>query len=164
MRLEHLADLYFEGTADFTLIQPYGDGEGTGFAHGTGSISGPHLEGSVRFYSNGHRRSDGNMQSEIRALIETEDGVSVVAMMTARTIFSEDRSRAGQNLWILFEAEDDRYRWLNDVLCIAEGKVHVTTHTSHGEIYKLHVKIYRCVNELIDEPREKQDARPVHET
>jgi hypothetical protein len=40
-----------------------------------------------------------------------------------RTVFNEEGTRGGQNLIGSFEAEDERYAWLNDLVCIAEGMI-----------------------------------------
>ena len=39
-----------------------------------------------------------------------------------------------------FEAEDDRYLWLNTAICVLEGLI-----TGHGQ---MRARIYSCVHEL----------------
>jgi hypothetical protein len=44
-----------------------------------------------------------------------------------------------QNLVGWFEADDERYRWLNDIVCIAEGRI-----ADDG----MHIRVYSGVHEL----------------
>jgi len=50
-------------------------------------------------------------------------------------------ARGRQLLWALFEAEDERYRWLNNKLCVLEGKINPQTLRMEG-------RINSCVSEL----------------
>ncbi len=52
------------------------------------------------------------------------------------------RQRGGQNLVVAFEAEEERYRWLNNVLCVGEGVI-------DPEKLRAKIRIYTCVNELL---------------
>ena len=45
--------------------------------------------------------------------------------LRGRTIFEGDEGR--QNLVGWFESDHDSYRWLNDLVCIAEGLISATT-------------------------------------
>jgi hypothetical protein len=62
------------------------------------------------------------MLPDVRGLIRTDDGASIVFELRGRTSFGDD-GIGRQNLVGWFEAEDERYRWLNDVVCIAEGVI-----------------------------------------
>ena len=55
-----------------------------------------------------------------------------------RTSFG-NTGRGRQTLLFTFEAEDERYRWLNDVLCLYEGIIEMPL--GRG-------RVYACVNEL----------------
>jgi hypothetical protein len=65
------------------------------------------------------------MLPNLRGLITTQDGASVLAGLRGRTIFEGDEGR--QNLVGWFESDHDSYCWLNDLVCIAEGLISATT-------------------------------------
>ena len=46
-----------------------------------------------------------------------------------------------QVLAALFEAEDPRYHWLNQMVCVAEGHL-------HPETLRLQLRIYACLSDL----------------
>jgi len=78
-------------------------------------------------------------------LVETDDGAEITFLMQGRTVFhtEPDGTRVGgQLLWLLFEAAEERYRWINDALCVAEGKFDATAN-------QIHFRVYTCENELI---------------
>ena len=79
------------------------------------------------------------MLPNVRGLITTDDGAGIVFELRGRTIFEGDEP-GKQNLVGWFEADDERYRWLNDVVCIAEGLI-----SDDGRM-KLHV--YAGIHEL----------------
>jgi len=82
------------------------------------------------------------MLPSARGVIETPDGAHVVFDLKGRTIFSEDGATGGQNLAVTFEAEDESYRWLNDVLCVGEGVI-------DAEKLRAYIGVYTCVNERL---------------
>ena len=59
-----------------------------------------------------------------------------------RTIWSEDGNTGGQNLTVTFEAEDERLKWLNNVVCVGEGVI-------DAEKMRAYIGVYRCVNERL---------------
>jgi hypothetical protein len=65
------------------------------------------------------------MLPNLRGLITTYDGASILVELRGRTIFEGDEGR--QNLVGWFESDHDSYRWLNDLVCIAEGLISATT-------------------------------------
>jgi hypothetical protein len=107
----------------YDLISPYSSDEGIGYGEGRGTASGQ-IVGSVVWSNYPRRRSDGRMLPNARGLITTDDGASILFELRGRTIFDEDDPSGRQNLVGWFEAEDERYRWLNDIVCIAEGRIH----------------------------------------
>ena len=143
MRLDHLAELDVQYTTDLLIVQPYGTGEGTGLGEGIGTLSGERINGTFKWSNLAHRRSDGNILGHHRGLVETDDGASLILTMQTRLIFLDDRTKAGQNLWMWFEAEEERYRWLNDVLCIGEGRLDLLS-------LKGHIRAFVCINELVE--------------
>jgi hypothetical protein len=62
------------------------------------------------------------MLPDARGLITTSDGAVILFELRGRTIFGDD-GMGRQNLVGWFESDDERYRWLNDVVCIAEGMI-----------------------------------------
>jgi hypothetical protein len=142
MRLEHFCDMDLGYTTDFFLVQPYGGEEGSAYGEGDGNVTGEGLSGNARWSNHPHRRSDGSMLPNARGVIQTADGAHVIFDLQGRTIWSEDGSTGGQNLAITFEAEDDRYRWLNNVLCVGEGVI-------DAEKMRAYIGVYKCVNERL---------------
>jgi len=65
-------------------------------------------------------------------------GASIVFELRGRTIFEGD-APGRQNLVGWFEADDERYRWLNDIVCIAEG---------HIDDEGMQIRVYAGVHEL----------------
>ena len=80
------------------------------------------------------------MLPNARAAIRTYDGAVVVLDLTGRTVFVESggESVGRQLLLALFESEDDRYSWLNNAVCVAEGAIDTVTFVSHFEIHLCH--------------------------
>lgn len=127
----------------FVLILPYGGEEGSGYGEGDGRVSGERIEGTVVWSNHPHRRSDGRMMPDAHGLIVTHDGARIVFELRGRTVFNDDRSRGGQTFVGSFESDDERYAWLNDVMCIAEGVI-------HPESNVIEIRVYFGVNELIE--------------
>ena len=121
----------------YDLISPHGSDEGIGYGEGRGTASG-RIDGSVVWSNYPRRRSDGRMLPNVRGLITTHDGASILFELHGRTIFEGD-APGRQNLVGWFEADDERYRWLNDVVCIAEGRI-----DDEG----MHIRAYTGVHEL----------------
>jgi hypothetical protein len=67
-------------------------------------------------------------------------GTLISPELRGRTIFESDRP-GRQNLVGWFEVDDARYRWLNDVVCIAEGLI-----TDDG----MELRVYTGIHELAD--------------
>ncbi len=66
-----------------------------------------------------HRRADGSFEPDYQGLIETEDGASILWHLTGYGWPSEGRVVAT----VKHLCDDERYRWLNGVLCAAGGSV-----------------------------------------
>lgn len=145
MRLEYLCDMelvYRQAPgleARFLLVRPYGGEEGTGYGEGDGTVSGPQLQGKVRWVNHPHRRSDGAMLPDAHGVILTHDGATVMFSLQGRTFFEETIGK--QTLLTLFEAEDERYQWLNGELCVLEGVI-------DAERFAMRARIYTCRHEL----------------
>ena len=53
MELVYREELLYAGK--FLLVRPYGSEEGTGYGEGDGSVTGPRLQGSLRWVNHPHR-------------------------------------------------------------------------------------------------------------
>ena len=122
----------------YALISPYSSDEGIAYGEGRGTSSGL-IAGGVVWSNYPHRRTDGRMLPNVRGLITTDDGASILFQLRGRTIFAEGDPSGRQNLVGWFEADDERYRWLNDIVCIAEGRI-----ADDG----MHIRVYSAVHEL----------------
>ena len=128
MRLEKLCTFEWSYDADvrvkapgYELVSAYDSDEGIAYGEGRGRASGG-IEGNAVFSNYPRRRSDGNMLPNARGLVTTVDGATILFEFRGRTIFGDD-GVGRQNLVGWFESDHDRYRWLNDVVCIAEGLI-----------------------------------------
>ena len=149
MRLEPLCMLDLEyddraGVPDggFVLVSPYAGGEGAGYGGGHGTARGERLSGTVVWSNHPRRRSDGRMLPDAHGLILAPDGARIVFELRGRTVF-EDPARGAQNLIGWFESDDEPYRWLNDVVCAAEGVIRMDT-------ARAEIAVFVVVNELVD--------------
>jgi hypothetical protein len=144
VRLEHLCDLELAYRTKFTLVKPYGGEQGAGYGEVEGTIRGQKLRGSFRGVNHPRRRSDGAMLPDVHGIIQTEDGATVLFSLEGRTVWVDaPGGRQGRQLLrVLFEAEDERYRWLNNTLCVLEGKIDPQTLLMEG-------RIYSCISELV---------------
>jgi hypothetical protein len=135
MKLEHLmefkARLYSPvldvGTGPFGTRYIYNAAEGT--------FEGPRLSGRV-LPGGGDMPladTDGVMRLDIRVTLETDDGAFIYLQNQgvwrsdpSRPAPREDRAADFGDMYIMstprFETGDERYRWLNDFVYLAEGK------------------------------------------
>jgi hypothetical protein len=145
MRLEYLCEmeLAYEEIPGFSekfeLVRPYGGEEGRGFGQGGGSVRGERLQGKLRWVNHPRRRSDGTMLPDAHGVIRTDDDATVMFHLQGRTFFENETGK--QLLTVLFEAEDERYRWLNQSYCVLEGVV-------DGEKLTMRALVHRLVHEL----------------
>jgi hypothetical protein len=65
---------------------------------------------------------------------------SIVLELRGRTIFEGDEP-GRQNLIGWFESDHESYRWLNDLLCTAEGQISATA----GDMV---INVYAGINEM----------------
>jgi hypothetical protein len=120
---------------------PIGDG-GTGdriIANVTGgSFEGPRLRGRVQ--NSGAdwvvRDSNGFSRIDVRLVLTTDDGANLYlayqgllqySEATARAMTSGPPSDFGDTYFathLRFEAGDERYRWMNQILAVGEGRLH----------------------------------------
>jgi len=140
MRLEELCALDLQYSGDFHLVLPYGNESGLGWGIGVGTATGDRLTGRAQWSNHPRRRGDGAMLPGVRGVITTDDGAEVMFELKGRTVFVQrDGERVGrQLLMVLLESEDDRYAWLNNTVCMAEGIIDDT----------VHLVVHLCTNEL----------------
>ena len=105
----------------YAIVSAYGGDEGIGYGEGRGTATG-RIEGDVVWSNYPRRRSDGQMLPNARGLITTADGGTILFELRGRTIFGDD-GLGRQNLVGWFESDHESHRWLNDVVCIAEGMI-----------------------------------------
>lgn len=149
MRLEHLCD--FEGvfTSAPPLVRLAGGPEGVSFSQGEGRFTGERLNGSARWANFPRRRADGAMQPDMRGAITTPDGATVLFTFSGLTLWERASSGpVGNQLFhVTFMADDARYEWLNNAVCVMEGKIDPTIAPGHGS--QGASRIYRLINDLL---------------
>jgi hypothetical protein len=146
VRLEPVCEMQLSYQGGFSLVKPYGGEEGSGYGQGDGRADGPRLSGTVQWANHPRRRSDGRMLPNAGGLVTTPDGAKVTFVMQGRTVFGENakgESVGGQNIVIWFEADAERYKWLNDAMCVVEGVI--------AGLGAIRFRVFECVNELIGE-------------
>jgi len=128
-------DLQYVG--GFHMARPYGNESGLGWGVGEGTVEGELLSGAVQWSNQPRRRGDGTMLPNARGVITTGDGGEVLFDLTGRTVWVErEGERVGRQLLMaLFESEDERYNWLNNAVCMAEGVIDPETLIIHFEIH-----------------------------
>lgn len=133
--LEPLCSVALRYEGDFHLIRPYGNESGTGWGRGGGTVTGQRLSGSYAWSNHPHRRGDGSMLPNVRGVLTTDDGAELILELTGRTGFDDD-GVGHQSLFALFESEHPSYRWLNDLICVGEGRI--------GQDLISHIEIFTC--------------------
>ena len=146
MQLEYICDMelvYREEplyAGKFMLVRPYGGEEGSGYGEGDGTVSGPRIQGSLRLVNHPHRRSDGTMLPDAHGIIVTHDQALIMFTLQGRTVFEQGKGK--QLLSVIFEAQAEAYRWLNETWCVLEGLI-------DGERLRMRARIYACRSDLI---------------
>lgn len=143
MRLEHLCSIDLKYVGGFHLVRPYGNESGLGWGVGDGTVTGGRLNGTVQWSNQPRRRGDGAMLPNARGVITTGEGAEVLFDLTGRTVWVErgNETVGRQLLMALFEAADERYAWLNNTVCIAEGVIDPTL--------VVHFEVHLCASELV---------------
>jgi len=136
MRLEPLCVLDLAYTGEFHYVSPFADDSGLGWGVGDGTASGDRLSGTVQWSNHPRGRSDGMMMPAARGVITTADGADVLFELSGRTVFVTQGSETvgRQLLMTLFDSEDDRYRWLNDTVCMTEGRIDPVAKVMHMDV------------------------------
>jgi hypothetical protein len=146
MQLEFICDMeliyreepFYHGK--FLLVRPYGGEEGSGYGEGDGSVLGPRIQGTIRWVNHPHRRSDGTMLPDAHGVILTNDQAVIVFTLQGRTVFEQNQGR--QLLSVIFEAEAEAYRWLNETFCVLEGLI-------DSERLQMRARVYACRSDMV---------------
>ena len=141
MRLEHLCDMelvYQEAPGmgqKVLMVRPYSGQEGSGYGEGDGTVTGPQLQGKLRWVNHPHSRSDGVMLPSTHGVIRTNDGATILFSLQGRTV-------AGKQLLLTtFESADKQYQWLNQAMCLLEGVI-------DAERLAMRARVYVCKHEF----------------
>jgi hypothetical protein len=149
MRLEQICE--FEGTFSGApaMVRPAGGQEAVGYSQGEGRFRGERLSGAAHWTNTPRRRGDGAMQPDLRGALTTSDGATVLFAFTGLTLW--ERAATGvvgnQLFHVTFMADDERYTWLNDAVCVMEGRIDPNIGAGRGSLGAS--PIYRLVNELM---------------
>ena len=147
VRLEPLCTFEWSYDADgrvsggYVLLQPFGGDDGAGYGEGRGTVTGDRLAGTCVWSNHPGRRGDGRMLPNVHGLIVTDDGAEVLFRLTGITVF-DNEGRGSQNLSGTFTAEDERYAWVNDLVCVAEGVIVPAQNT-------IDIRVYAAINDLV---------------
>ena len=145
MRLEHLCDMelaYREESlyqGKFVVSRPYDSQEASAYGEGGGWVKGERLKGTARWVNHPHCRTDGVWLPNLHGVIQTEDGASILFSLHGRTKFTAG-GQGHQLLTTILETGDERYKWLNDSICVLEGVI---------EGFAMRAQVFQCINELV---------------
>jgi len=147
VRLEPLCTFEWSYDADgrvsggYVFLRPFGSDDGAGYGEGRGTVTGDRLAGTCVWSNHPRRRGDGRILPNVHGLIVTDDGAEVLFGLTGITVFDSE-GRGGQNLSGTFTAEDERYAWVNDLVCVAAGVIVPAQNT-------IDIRVYAAINDLI---------------
>ncbi|HEY5640887.1 MAG TPA: DUF3237 domain-containing protein [Dehalococcoidia bacterium] len=135
-RLEHLYDMHVDLAAP-QVIGAAPAGHRQIFIVTGGSFEGPRIKGTI-FPGGGDwalMRTDGAIQLDVRATVETDDGALIYAAYSGLIILSPEvlaRIMGGENVPLseyyfytnpMFQTAAEDYAWLNETIAIGRGKV-----------------------------------------
>ena len=126
MRLEPLYRITFsypEGWGT-RLTGPHGS-EGHYFFIAEGRAEG-RVAGRFRAVNHPRSRVDGCALPDVHGVIETEDGATVIVRLSG---FARPYPEGRRQIVVsgAHVAEDERYAWLNDVICVGTGEIRPQT-------------------------------------
>jgi hypothetical protein len=139
MQLEHLCDINLicemsSGSGrNFFLIRSHQNRQGSDSAEQNGVVVGAKLRGTIRWV-NLSRQCGSTAQPEIHGMIQTDDGAPVIFTMCCSNAPVEPFDERPL-MTAVFEADDERYRWLNNTPCVLDGVVDLTASTIRAQIY-----------------------------
>lgn len=131
MRLDPLYRVRFRYPEGWSVSLTGTDGtESQHFYFAEGRCEG-RITGRLRGANHPHRRTDHTFRPDFQGVIETDDGA--VIMFDQRgygRAYPVDRRQIVASATHL--SDDDRYSWLNDVVCVAVGEVRTLTAGGEG--------------------------------
>ena len=80
------------------------------------------------------------MLPDAHGVIVTHDDALIVLTLQGRTIFEQGQGK--QLLSVIFEAEAEPYRWLNETFCVLEGLI-------DSERLRMRARVYACRSDLV---------------
>jgi len=134
--MEHLFDLDLRYEGDYVVERPHGGLDGVGYAAGAGRAIGPLVEGDVRFSNNPRVRGDGALLANLAGAISTDDGAKIVFSFNGLGRKDENGRSFTALVAGTVESADERYAWVNGIVCVAEAKV-VGRHVQMN-VHRLH--------------------------
>jgi hypothetical protein len=141
MRLEPICELrmkYEEGA----WLAPFRADERQGYGTGGGLVAGAKLQGTMRWSNHPRRREDGVWCPDLHGRIDTPDGAKVLISVKGYSILEATPTvRRAIVAAVWWQADDDRYQWLNYVLGIGEGEI-------DEETEEWWLRVYGCLNEV----------------
>ncbi len=158
MKLEHLMD--FKAKLYSPVLNAGNGPYGTRYIYraADGTFEGAKLKGRV-LPGGGDMPitdADGTMHLDIRVALETDDGAHIY--LQNQGVWRQDPTKAPRNegepadygdMYIMstprFETGDDRYRWLNDHVYVAEGKADMLE--EDGYLAEVSWRIYTVHND-----------------
>jgi hypothetical protein len=122
MRLEQLYRVRFEYPEGWAVaVEGPGGTQEQHFFLAEGSCEG-RVAGGLRGANHPQRRTDHTFVPDFQGVIETGDGATVLFDMQGYgRAYPEGRRQIVVSITHL--SDDDRYRWLNDVVCVGTGEV-----------------------------------------
>jgi hypothetical protein len=103
-------------------------------------VTGPRIQGTLRWVNHPHRRSDGIMLPDAHGIIVTHDNAVIMFTLQGRTVFEGGLGK--QLLSVVFEAEVESYQWLNTTLCVLEGII-------DSKRLSMRARVYACRSDLV---------------
>ncbi len=141
MRLDPIFEMDLDYEDGFFVIAPYGGTEGVGYGSGRGRVSGERVTGAVRWSNHPRRREDGMLVPDAHGVIETDDDARIVFHLGGySTAMEGSATKRAIVSPATFATDDERYRWLNDVVAVGEGTIDFQT-------LRLQMRYYAAVNE-----------------
>lgn len=154
MQLAYLFEFELDYRGGFFVLTPYGEREGSGYGDGRGRVFGERLNGALRWSNHPHRREDGVLMPDAHGVIETDDGARVLFHLTGYSHPVEGAPKLRKIVSpATFESDDERYRWLNDVVAVGEG-------VFNFETLQLRLRYYACIGELMADTPAPHSTRP----
>ncbi len=158
MKLEYLME--YSGSIQSPMAEvgvgPFGKREIYTVAHG--SFEGPRLKGTLLPGSGDAALvdSDGVLRLNVRITFQTDDGALIY--LQGNGVWRSDPTRPSQpesrpaeygDMYIMaaprFETGDERYKWLNEIVCVAEGKMNPAE--EEGFMADISWRVYAIVND-----------------